>query len=135
VLLADEAGTAVGIAHAGWRGLAAGVIENVARAMRVPPATLMAYLGPAIGAQAYEVGPEVLDAFVAADAEARRAFAPKGGGKYLADLGLLARQRLERLGVRSVQGGGLCTYSDAARFYSYRRDGETGRMASLIWLE
>lgn len=135
VLLTDADGTVVAVAHAGWRGLAAGVIENAVRAMRVTPDRLIAYLGPGIGAQAYEVGTDVVDAMVAVDAQALQAFSPHGGGKFLADLCLLARQRLERLGVTRIHGGTLCTYSDAARFYSFRRDGVTGRMASLIWLE
>ena len=135
VLLADAAGTVVGIAHAGWRGLAAGVIENVVHAMGVAPKSLIAYLGPAIGAGAYEVGRDVFDAFVAADPVAATAFAPRGAGKFLADLNRLARQRLTRLGVGSIHGGILCTYSDPERFYSYRRDGATGRMASLVWME
>jgi len=134
VLLADDGGTVVGIAHAGWRGLAAGVIENVVRAMGVPPKTLIAYLGPGIGAAAYEVGADVFDALVLADSDAARAFLPYGSTKFLADLNLLARQRLMRLGVCSIHGGNLCTYRDAGRFYSYRRDGVTGRMASLIWM-
>jgi len=135
VLLADAQGTVVGIAHAGWRGLAAGVIESVVRAMGVAPASLVAYLGPAIGAQAYEVGRDVFDAFVGADSGAVAAFASRGAGKFLADLNVLARQRLGQLGVASIHGGSLCTYSDPERFYSYRRDGVTGRMASLVWIE
>jgi YfiH family protein len=138
VLLADEAGTVVAIAHAGWRGLAAGVIENVVYALEsggVAPGSLIAYLGPAIGGGAYEVGSDVFETFVRGDAGAATAFAPQDGGKFLADLNVLARQRLSRLGVRRVHGGSLCTYSDAARFYSYRRDRTTGRMASLVWLE
>ncbi len=135
VLLADEGGTVVGIAHAGWRGLAAGVIENVVRAMGVAPESLIAYLGPAIGAAAYEVGTDVFDAFVLANSDAAGAFLPHGSGKFLADLNLLARQRLMRLGVGSIHGGNLCTYRDTGRFYSYRRDGVTGRMASLVWME
>lgn len=135
VLLADAGGAVVGIAHAGWRGLAAGVIENVVRAMAVAPESLIAYLGPAIGAGAYEVGRDVYDAFVAADPGAAAAFASRGAGKFLADLNLLARQRLMRLRVGSIHGGTLCTYSDPERFYSYRRDGATGRMASLVWME
>jgi len=135
VLLADEGGTVVGIAHAGWRGLAAGVIENVVRAMGVAPESLIAYLGPAIGAAAYEVGTDVFDAFVLANSDAAGAFLPHESGKFLADLNLLARQRLMRLGVGSIHGGNLCTYSDPERFYSYRRDGVTGRMASLVWME
>lgn len=135
VLLADAGGTAVGIAHAGWRGMAAGVIECAVGAMAMPGASLVAYLGPAIGAAVYEVGPEVREAFAAGDRQALLAFAPRPGGKFLADLYVLARQRLERAGVNRIFGGTLCTYSDPRRFYSYRRDGMTGRMASLIWLE
>jgi len=135
VLLADTAGTVIGVAHAGWRGLAAGVIENVVHAMGIAPASLIAYLGPAIGAQAYEVGIEVFDAFVSSDPLARLAFAPGRSGKFMADLNLLARQRLTRLGCSRIHGGSDCTYSDATRFYSFRRDGATGRMASLVWIE
>lgn len=135
VLLADAQGTVVGIAHAGWRGLAAGVIESVVRAMGVAPASLVAYLGPAIGVAAYEVGHDVFDAFVGANSDAVAAFASRGAGKFLANLNLLTRQRLGRLGVESIHGGTLCTYSDAGRFYSHRRDGVTGRMASLVWME
>lgn len=135
VLLCDDAGTVVGIAHAGWRGLAAGVIEAAVAAMRVAPERLIAYLGPAIGANAYEVGPEVREALLASGADAAQAFRAKGQDKFLADLGLLARQRLERLGVSRVHGGVHCTYADRERFFSFRRDGATGRMASLIWFE
>jgi YfiH family protein len=135
VLLADAKGTVVGIAHAGWRGLAAGVIENLVQAMGVAPESLIAYLGPAIGAKAYEVGADVFDAFVTADPQARLAFAAGRPGKFLADLNLLARQRLDRLGCNNIHGGALCTYTDADRFYSFRRDGTTGRMASLVWIE
>lgn len=135
VLLADAQGTVVGIAHGGWRGLAGGVIECVVRAMGVAPGSLVAYLGPVIGARAYEVGRDVFDAFVGADSDAKAAFASYGAGKFLADLDLLARQRLMRLGVRGIHGGNMCTYSDPERFYSYRRDGATGRMASLVWME
>ena len=135
VLLADDAGTLVAIAHAGWRGLAAGVLESVVRTMAVAPGSLIAYLGPAIGAGAYEVGRDVFDTFVATDPEAAAAFMPRGAGNFLADLNGLARRRLTRLGVGSIHGGSLCTYSDSERFYSYRRDGVTGRMASLVWME
>jgi YfiH family protein len=135
VLLADVEGTVVGVAHAGWRGLAAGVIENAVRAMAVAPEAVVAYLGPAIGPGAYEVGGDVLDAFTAVDPGAVQAFAPAGRGKFLADLYRLARRRLERLGCTRIHGGAYCTYSDAGRFYSYRRDGPTGRMASLVWME
>jgi len=135
VLLCDRAGTVVAAAHAGWRGLQAGVLEATIAAMAVPPADLLAWLGPAIGPQAFEVGEEVRAAFVAADADAVQAFRPGAAGKWLADIYLLARQRLQAAGIFSVSGGDLCTVSDAGRFFSYRRDNITGRMATLIWLE
>ncbi|MCC6989457.1 MAG: peptidoglycan editing factor PgeF [Acidobacteria bacterium] len=134
VLLCDRAGTAVGAAHAGWRGLSQGVVENTVAAMGCDPGELLAYLGPAIGPSAFEVGDDVLCAFVAVDPAARGAFAPLRPGKWLADLYALGRQRLVRAGVRAVYGGGLCTVTDAQRFFSYRRDGVTGRMAALVWL-
>ena len=134
VLLCDRSGSVVGIAHSGWRGLAAGIIDGVVRAMSAPPGNLMAYLGPGIGPRAYEVGGEVREAFVRQDAQAAAAFAPRPGGKYLADLYALARQRLAAAGVGEVHGGGFCTWSEA-RFFSFRRDRNTGRMASLIWIE
>ena len=134
VLLCDRDGTVVGAAHAGWRGLAGGVIEATVAAMRVPPGRLMAWLGPAIGPQAFEVGDEVREVFLRHDPAAERAFVPHGSGKWLADIYVLASQRLAALGVSQVSGGGLCTFHDRERFYSYRRDGVTGRMASLIWL-
>lgn len=133
VLLADRAGTAVAIAHAGWRGLAAGVIERVVERMGPAAEDLVAYLGPGIGPRAFEVGADVRDAFLAGDARAEAAFTPHVPGKWLADLFLLARQRLARAGVANIHGGGLCTYSDARRFFSYRRERATGRMAALIW--
>jgi YfiH family protein len=135
VLLCDEEGTTVAAVHAGWRGLCSGVIEQTLQAMDRPPAALLAYLGPAIGPAAYEVGVEVRQAFVAADPEAVAAFAPGKPGKFYADLYALARARLARSGVARVYGGGFCTYTERERFYSYRRDGVTGRMASLIWME
>ncbi len=135
VLLCDRAGTVVGAAHAGWRGLQGGVIEAAVRAMNVPAGELMAWLGPAIGPAAFEVGDEVRAAFVADDPAAACAFRPAGpAGKWLADLYLLARQRLAALGVTAVHGGDSCTFTEAERFFSYRRDGRTGRMASLVWL-
>ena len=133
VLLCDASGTTVAVAHAGWRGLAAGVIENTVAAMNVNPDELVAYLGPGIGPRAFEVGAEVREAFVARDEEAAAAFAPARAGKWLADLFSLARRALARVGVDRVHGGGLCTYTDTARFFSYRRDRATGRMAALIW--
>lgn len=137
VLLCDDSGSVVGVAHAGWRGLATGVIECVVAAMKIDPERLIAYIGPGIGASAYEVGAEVRQAFVARNATAVHAFAPldeAAPGKYLADLALLARQRLGRCGVMRIAGGMHCTYSDPARFFSFRRDGATGRFASLIWI-
>jgi YfiH family protein len=125
----------VAAAHAGWRGLAAGVIENTVRALGTPAQNLLAYLGPAIGPSAFEVGVEVRDAFVAVDPVAACAFHPHKPEKWRADLFVLARQRLASAGVSSVYGGGQCTYSDPARFFSHRRDKVSGRMAALIWLE
>jgi YfiH family protein len=135
VLLCDDGGTVVCAAHAGWRGLAGGVIEAAVRAMDVPPARLMAWLGPAIGPQAFEVGPEVRTAFLARAPEAAAAFVAKENGKWLADLYRLSTQRLNALGLTRVFGGGYCTFSEAERFYSFRREKATGRMASLIWME
>lgn len=136
VLLCDRAGSVVAAAHAGWRGLAAGVLENAVRAMSVAPGNLLAWLGPAIGPDAFEVGEEVRETFVRAQPDARSAFVAGGRrGKWMADLYRLARLRLAASGVSAVYGGGLCTYSDVDRFFSYRRDGRTGRQASLIWLD
>ena len=134
VLLCDTQASVVAIAHAGWRGLSSGVIENTIAAMGVKANDLLAFLGPAIGPAAFEVGADVRDAFLAADAAAAAAFTPHREGKWLADLFLLGGQRLARAGVHRIYGGGLCTFSDPARFYSYRRDRTTGRMAALIWL-
>jgi purine-nucleoside/S-methyl-5'-thioadenosine phosphorylase / adenosine deaminase len=134
VLLCDRDATVVAVAHAGWRGLSAGVIEAAVAAMRVPPQAVLAWLGPAIGAQAYEVGEDVRNAFLERDAGASAAFASRPDGKYLADLAMLARLRLGACGVGHVYGGGLCTASEQ-RFFSFRRDRITGRMAGLIWME
>ena len=134
VLLTDRTGIVVAAAHAGWRGLAAGVLENTVRAMGTAPDKLLAYLGPAIGPSAFEVGADVRDAFLARSADAASAFVAHEPGKWLADLFALARQRLRTSGVTQIYGGGLCTYSDPRRFFSYRRDKTTGRMAALIWL-
>ncbi|AUN95155.1 peptidoglycan editing factor PgeF [Pseudazoarcus pumilus] len=136
VLLCNIHGRVVAAAHAGWRGLAAGVLENTVTAMGGEPRELMAWLGPAIGPQAFEVGDEVRETFLAADGAAAQAFEPGvREGKWLADLYALARLRLRAAGVPAVHGGRWCTLSDAARFYSFRRDGVTGRFASLIWIE
>lgn len=134
VLLCDRAGTVVAAAHAGWRGLAAGVLQQTVQAMAVPGADIVAYLGPAIGPQAFEVGAEVRSAFCEIAAEAEGAFRPVKQGKFLADLYLLARQALARVGVNAVYGGGFCTFSEPERFFSFRRAPICGRMASLIWL-
>lgn len=135
VLLADRAGSVVAAAHAGWRGLQAGVLEATVAAMRASPGELSVWLGPAIGPSAFEVGSEVRDAFVVGDVAAAAAFVPGDGGRWLANLYLLAEQRLRRAGVRDIHGGGRCTLSDPAIWFSYRRDGVTGRMATLIWRE
>ena len=126
----------VAAAHAGWRGLAAGVIEATVRDMAVDPSGLLVWLGPAIGPDAFEVGEEVRAAFLAADPAAGLAFRPGSPGKWWADLYRLARQRLARMGVHTVFGGGLCTVEDPVRFFSHRRDhGRTGRMGNFIWMD
>lgn len=135
LLLCDAAGSVVAAAHAGWRGLADGVIEATLRAMRVDAAQVLAWLGPAIGPQAFEVGSEVREIFVAHQAQAAQAFVPTIPGKWGADLYQLARLRLQAAGVQRIYGGEYCSHSDAERFFSYRRDGQTGRMATLIWLD
>jgi polyphenol oxidase len=134
VFVTDEQGSAVGVAHAGWRGLSGGVIEATLDALRLAPAKTLAWLGPAIGPRAYEVGEEVRAAFIERDAAAAAAFAASRPGHWLLDLYAVARQRLAKKGITNITGGGLCTYSDPTRFFSYRRDGSTGRMAALIWL-
>ena len=134
VLLADEKGEAVAAAHAGWRGLSAGVIEATVGAMGVPAQRLHAWLGPAIGPKAYEVGAEVREAFLAKDATAESAFAPTRPGHWHLDLYAVARQRLAALGITRVSGGGFCTHTDKERFFSYRRDKAMQRMAAAIWL-
>lgn len=133
-LFCDRAGTRVAAAHAGWRGLANGVLENTLDALAVEPSDILVWLGPAIGPQAFEVGPEVREAFVSQHAEAERAFgSSRNPGKYMADIYALARIRLAARGVTAVYGGGLCTVGDE-RFFSYRRAARTGRFASLVWL-
>ena len=135
VLLADRAGRVVGASHAGWRGLAGGVLQNTVERMRAAGAEdMQAWLGPAIGPRRFEVGPEVRAAFLAIDPGAGEAFRPKADNKYLADIYQLARLALRGCGVTAVSGGERCTVSEADYFYSYRRDGVTGRMASLIWI-
>lgn len=134
ILLCDEKGSVVGAAHAGWRGLCDGVIEATVREMKVPASSLMAWLGPAIGPAAFEVGAEVCAGFVEKQAQAEASFVPGAPGKWMADIFQLATLRLHALGITRIHGGGMCTYSEPERFYSYRRDGETGRMATMIWL-
>jgi len=133
VLLCDRAGTKVAAAHAGWRGLANGVLEATVAAMDCPPRELLAWLGPAIGPNAFEVGQDVFDIFIQADTENASAFRPYRD-RWLADLYALARLALARVGFQDITGGRYCTYSEPDRFFSYRRDGETGRMATMIWL-
>ncbi|NLQ19140.1 peptidoglycan editing factor PgeF [Marinomonas sp. M1K-6] len=133
VFFCDEAGTKVAVAHAGWRGLCAGVLEEVLKGFDEAEKVLV-WLGPAIGPEAFEVGDEVREAFIAQQPEAQQAFVATENGKWLGNLYLLARQRLMAKGVERISGGEHCTFTDKARFYSYRRDGQTGRMASVIWL-
>ncbi len=136
LLLCDRAGTRVAAVHAGWRGLAGGVIEAAVEKIGARPNDLLCWLGPAIGPDAFEVGPEVRARFLElGGVDTKAAFRPSPGGKWLADLYALATERLNALGADQVWGGGLCTYSDPNRFFSYRRDGTTGRMASLIWID
>jgi YfiH family protein len=135
VFLASRDGSRVGVAHAGWRGLAAGVLENTVAAIGGDPGEVLAWMGPAIGPDAFEVGPEVREAFVAVDAGADAAFRAHRPGKFMADLYALARGRLARAGVREVHGGGFCTYHEQDRFFSYRRAQKSGRMGAFIWIE
>ena len=132
VLFCDRAGTRVAAAHAGWRGLAAGVLQATVRALDTEPGELLAWLGPAIGPAVYEVGPEVAQAFAGHENGVRRG---RGDDRGLLDLYTVARLKLAEAGVTAVYGGGLCTFSDPARFFSFRRDGTTGRMASVVWIE
>lgn len=137
VLLCDKAGTVVAAAHAGWRGLCDGVIEAAIKKMPAQPSNILVWLGPAIGPDAFEVGDDVREQFMQKDSQAALAFKPHGG-KWLCDMYLIAKQRLNHLGVTQIYGGSVnedfCTYTDEARFFSFRRDNLTGRMASLIWL-
>lgn len=135
VFLCLDDGSRVAVAHAGWRGLAAGVLENAVAALGGEASRVAAWLGPAIGPTAFEVGPEVRAAFVSVHGEAAATFVPRGGGKFLADLYALARLRLARAGVRSVSGGGFCTYTEHQRFFSYRRVKESGRLGAFIWID
>lgn len=135
ILLAAESGDLVAAVHAGWRGLSLGVIEAAVRALPVAPRMLMAWLGPAIGPRHFEVGLEVREVLLEGDLGAEAAFIPNARGRFMADLGLLARRRLAALGVDRVYGGTECTYDRGDRYFSHRRDGVTGRQATLIWLD
>jgi len=134
VLFCNKQGSKVAAAHAGWRGLVAGVLEATVQAMHEPADEIIAWLGPAIGAEAFEVGEEVREAFVMQHSSSEAAFCVTRAGHYLADIYQLARIILQAAGVQNISGGGFCTFNDADQFYSYRRDGTTGRQASLIWL-
>lgn len=137
VLFCDRKGTVVAAAHAGWRGLQAGILEATVSSMGVAPGDILAWLGPAIGPSAFEVGPEVREAFLASSEASETCFSISPGkpGHFLADIYALARQRLTAVGVNRVYGGDFCTYSDSERFFSYRRDGQTGRMTSVILIQ
>lgn len=142
VLFASKKGDVIGAAHAGWRGLSSGVLENTVREMRtlspgLSPQDISAWMGPAIGPESFEVGQDVLEAFLSlGDDVVQKAFIPikNTPGKYLANLYLLAKYRLHAMGIESIDGGGFCTFTDSKRFFSYRRDGVTGRFASFIWI-
>jgi YfiH family protein len=134
ILLATDSGDLVAAAHAGWRGLAGGVIEATVKALRVAPESLLAWLGPAIGPLHFEVGAEVREALLAGDSGAESAFQLNDRGRFMADLGRLAHRRLAALGVGRIYGSGRCTYAEEERYFSHRRDGVTGRQATLIWL-
>jgi len=135
LLMCDEKGTQVAACHAGWRGLCDGVIESCIAQFKTTEG-LMVWLGPAIGARAFEVGGEVRCAFIDKDSSAEAAFKPSiNEGKWFADIYLLAKQRLARLGIDQIYGGDFCTYEDEEHFFSYRRDQQTGRLASVIWIE
>jgi YfiH family protein len=135
VLLASDTGAGVAAAHAGWRGLAAGVIEATVGALALPPHSLLAWLGPAIGPMHFEIGAEVREELLRADPQAEDSFERNARGRYMADLAALARRRLERLGIARIYGGTACTYAAREHYFSHRRDGRSGRQATLIWLE
>jgi polyphenol oxidase len=135
VLFCNRDGDRVGVAHAGWRGLAAGILDTTVSALGLPGGELMAWLGPAIGQSAYEVGDDVRVALLARDMGATVAFRQNDRGRWQLDLYELARRALRALGIREIYGGGYCTYTDAERFFSFRRDGQCGRMATLVWIE
>lgn len=135
VVFAARDGSAVGAAHAGWRGLAGGVLEATVARLGVPASQLLAWMGPAIGSQHFEVGDDVRTAFVANDERSGLAFVENSRGRWQCDLYALARRRLSALGIGTIYGGGWCTFADADRFFSYRRDGQCGRMAALVWIQ
>jgi hypothetical protein len=135
VLLTEHGGRRVGAAHAGWRGLAQGVLGSAVAAMQCAPGSVLAWLGPAIGPAAFEVGDEVREAFVARNQDAQQAFEANVRGRWQADLYALARLELNALGVRAIHGGGFCTHTDSERFFSHRREAPCGRMVSLIWID
>ncbi|MDX1810904.1 MAG: peptidoglycan editing factor PgeF [Gammaproteobacteria bacterium] len=134
VLFTNKPGTEVAAAHAGWRGLVNGVLENTLQQFQSAPADILVWLGPAIGPAAFEVGDEVRQAFLKSHSQTEQAFTAGKGDKWFADIYALAQIRLQAVGVTHIYGGGFCTYTDRERFYSFRRDGQTGRMASLIWI-
>ena len=135
LFLCDRKGSRVAVAHAGWRGMAAGVIESTVDALRAAPHDVVAWMGPAIGPDAFEVGPEVKEAFEREDRGADEGFSPGRPGKLMADLYALARRRLAKAGVLEVSGGKFCTFHDRERFFSYRRVQKSGRMGAFIWIE
>lgn len=135
VLLCNRTGTVVAAIHAGWKGLLSGVIEATVEALQVPSDSLLAWMGPAIGPEAFEVSAEIRRAFMEKNSDAHLAFKPFAEEKWLGDIFLLGKQRLNAVGVTAVYGGYVCTYSESHRFFSFRRDKETGRMATLIWLQ
>ncbi|HET7371472.1 MAG TPA: peptidoglycan editing factor PgeF [Gammaproteobacteria bacterium] len=134
VVLSEQTGAAVAVVHAGWRGMAGGIIEAAVDALDIGPLRLQAWLGPAIGPAAYEVGAEVRAPFVDQDAGAAVAFTAGAPGKWQCDLYALARRRLAAAGVEAISGGDFCTYTESDKFFSYRRDGQCGRMATIAWI-
>lgn len=135
LLVCNRRGTCVAAVHAGWRGLAGGIIEASLSAMQTSPDELFVWMGPAIGPKAFEIGDEVREILLNMDAGAEEAFVPGTSGHWLADLYMLARRRMKRYGIEAIYGGNWCTLKERDRFYSYRRDGVTGRMASLVWFQ
>ena len=134
ILLSNKAGTCIAAIHAGWRGLLSGIIEKTVAQFNMPGQDILAWLGPAIGPEQFEVGNEVFEAFESVQEHAHEAFSRTDDSHLLADIYLLARQRLQAIGIDAIYGGSWCTVTDSANFYSYRRDGITGRMATLIWI-